>query len=545
MNRAPPGHNLNKKFKMKYQMSIDKKAKLFLSLIIFQLMTAGLSGQVKTISFRVDPGKAAQTIENFGASGCWFSEGIGKYWNQEKKDSIARLLFSREFDNDGKPTGIGLSAWRFNIGGGTAEQGAKSGIKTAVKRVECFMDENGNYDWTKQAGYQWFLEKANDYKVENLIAFSNTPPVYFTQNGLGFKTEKDYTCNLREDKYDAYAEFLSRVLKHFDSTGIHFRFISPVNEPQWDWSNKFGEMNQEGTPWHNADIFKITARLDSLLRKQKLKTQILLPEAATLKHLYSEGGHAGKQIQFFTGESSPYNIKKIPSVYPVLAGHSYFTDAGDSNRVHIRRQVRDTMAAYKTRFWQSEYSMLGNGYKENKPGRIPAMDCALFLAKMIHTDLTVANAAAWQLWNVYEPGSADFDTRYYLIALQTNDSNNDGSFKVTKNLWAMGHYSRFIRPGMKRLVPERDDDLTDEQSSRDLMCSAFSDGKGKVVMVLINYTNESKTVNCRIKGSTKFRSKTIYTTTGDPEVNMKPGPIADPAEIKLQPRSINTIILSK
>jgi O-glycosyl hydrolase len=404
------------------------------------------------------------------------------------------------------------------------------------------MDVNGNYDWSKQSGYQWFLRKAHEYKVENLIAFSNTPPVYFNRNGLGFKTEKDYTCNLREDKYDAYAEFLGRVIKHFDSTGIHFGFVSPVNEPQWDWSNKFGEMNQEGTPWHNRDIYKITAKLDSILRKEKLKTQILLPEAATLKHLYTERGQAGKQIQFFTG-SSANNISSLPAVYPALVGHSYFTDAGDSNRVAIRRHLRDTIAAYKTKFWQSEYSMLGTGYKENRKGKIPAIDCALFLAKMIHTDLTVADAAAWQLWNVYEPGSADFDTRYYLIALQTNDSNNRGTFKVTKNLWAMGHYSRFIRPGMKRLMTNRNDQLTDEQSSRDLMCSAFTDGNGKTVIVIINYTYESRTVNCDLKGGNKRRSKKIYTTTSDQDTNMKPGLVSDLSAINLKPRSINTIVV--
>ena len=173
------------------------------------------------------------------------------------------------------------------------------------------------------------------------------------------------------------------------------------------------------------------------------------------------------------------------------------------------------------------------------------MDCALFLAKIIHTDLAVANAAAWQLWNVYEPGSADFDTRYYLIALQTNDSNTSGSFKVTKNLWSMGHYSRFIRPGMKRLVIERDDQLTDEESSADVMCSAYTDGKDKTVIVTINYLDEPRTINCKIRGGRKYKSLTIYTTTADPSVNMKPAAVSDLSRVVLAPRSINTIVLSR
>lgn len=344
-----------------------------------------------------------QTIDNFGASGCWFSEGIGRYWEQQQKDSIAKYLFSKAFNKEGNPEGIGLSAWRFNIGGGTAEQGANSGIKTNVKRIECFLDSTGRYDWTKQSGYQWFVEQAKNYGVENLIAFSNTPPVQFTKNHLGFKTEKNYECNLAEDKYQDYAVFLGDVLEHFEKKGIHFKYISPVNEPQWDWSNKFGEMNQEGSPWHNRDIAKIVHTLDSLIGKRKINSKILLPEAATLKHLYSEGGHAGKQIQYFFGDNSS-SLKEVRSVHPVVAGHSYFTDAGDSNRVAIREHLRDTARAHHINFWQSEYSMLGDGYREKKKGRIPAIDCALFLAKMIHTDLTSADAAAWQLWNVYEPG---------------------------------------------------------------------------------------------------------------------------------------------
>lgn len=56
--------------------------------------------------------KKYQTIDNFAAAGCWFAEGIGKYWPEEKKQKIAQLLFSRQTDDKGNPLGIGLSGWR-------------------------------------------------------------------------------------------------------------------------------------------------------------------------------------------------------------------------------------------------------------------------------------------------------------------------------------------------------------------------------------------------------------------------------------------------
>jgi len=50
------------------------------------------------------------------------------------------LLFSREVDDKGNSQGIGLSMWRFNLGGGSEEQGDASGIVSDKKerRVDCF-----------------------------------------------------------------------------------------------------------------------------------------------------------------------------------------------------------------------------------------------------------------------------------------------------------------------------------------------------------------------------------------------------------------------
>ncbi len=518
---------------------------MFVKYCVPVLLAAGSLPQLNAqqqLRLRIDHDKKFQTIENIGASGCWFSEGLGTTWPAAEREKAAKLLFSRKFGPDGQPTGIGLSAWRFNIGGGTAEQGSGSGIKTSVKRVESFLDSTGKYDFTKQAGYQWFLRKAKEYGVEYLIAFSNTPPVFFNKNGLGFKTEKDYVANLRPDKYVAYADFLATVVDHFNKQGLHFSFLSPVNEPQWDWSNKFGEMNQEGTPWHNEDIYRITEKLDSILIKRRINTRVIVPEAATLKYLYNERGHASRQIQHFFNPSSPFNVRKFKSVYPVAVGHSYFTDAGDSARVAVRVRLKDTAAAYGVPFWQSEYSMLGNGYKENKKGRIPAIDCALFLAKMIHTDLTVADAAAWQLWNVYEPGSAEFDTRYYLIALNTDDSNSTGTITVTKNLWAMGHFSLFVRPGMQRIDAKVHGDDPGIHKQDGLMISAFSGKDGKKVVVLINYSDTAINLDAR-ELSESYRSSILYTTTADNDVNMKPGKLKNLQNVSIPARSVNTIVV--
>ena len=516
---------------------------LFQSIILAILPFVTFAQKAQELTIKIDIKKQAQRIDNFGAAGAWFSEGIGKNWPAKNREQMAEWLFSKEFNADGTPKGIGLSAWRFNIGGGTAEQGDSSGIRDFRKRVESFLKPDGTYDWTKQSGYLWFTKKAKEYGVENLIAFSNTPPVQFTKNGLGYKTEKDYLSNLKPDKYQDYAQFLTTVLKHFDQEGLHFKYISPVNEPQWDWYHPYMEGSQEGTPWQNEEITKVVRALDSTLTKSNSSSKILITEAGQLDYLYGKTGAAGKQTQTFFAKNSPLNLSNLRHLPALIGGHSYFTDKGDSSRIAIRKHVADTTRKYGVEFWQTEYSMLADGYKEGKKGKIPAMDCALFLSKVIHDDLTYGNAAAWQLWNSWEPGSAEFDTRYYVIALNpANKEYTDGTVIQTKNLWALGHYSRFVRPGMHRLNMTRNDGLSPEKMAQDVMVSAYTDGK-QIVLVAINYTAEPRTFKPEISNFKPGKAFDEYLTTADKDVNMKFSKRKDLKKgVALPARSITTYV---
>ncbi|GAA4322390.1 glycoside hydrolase family 30 protein [Mucilaginibacter gynuensis] len=521
--------------------------KTLTSLLLSGVALFALTGNTRaqntpTLILQIDAENKVQTIQNIGASGCWFSEGIGKYWPSEKKEKIAELLFSSEVDKGGNPQGIGLSAWRFNIGGGTAEQGDSSGIVDFRKRVESFLAPDGTYDWNKQAGYQWFLRKAKSYGVKELIAFSNTPPVQFTQNNRGFKTEKDYKANLKPDRYNDYAEFLATVIKHFDKEGLHFSYISPVNEPQWDWSNKPGQASQEGSPWANEDIHRVILALDASLAKNKLQTQILTTEAGMLTYLYSGKSASSSQIQAFFDNGSKYSLNNLKSVPKVIAGHSYFTDSGDSAIVAVRKNLADTARKYKVDFWQSEYSMLADGFREGTKNSRSAIDCALFLAKIIHHDITVANASAWHLWNSYEPGSAEKDTRYYLIALNPEKDYKNGEFTVTKNLWAMGNFSRFVRPGMQRLNTQRNDGIDLVKAAQDVMVSAYT-GNNKLVIVAINYTNAPREIKPQLSNFKAIKSYRTYTTSAASDDNLKASAVEKAnTAVTLKPRSITTIV---
>lgn len=223
----------------------------------------------------IDLGNERQTIHSFGASDCWTTKFIGKWNDITKKNQIADYLFSMDNDQQGNPKGIGLTLWRFNIGAGSYEQGTNSGIPDEFRREECFLDTANHYDWSKQAGQQWFITAAKVRGVQNFLAFTNSPPVQFTQNNKAYGLGNSY-LNLNAAKKSDFADFLVNVLAHFQSAGLPFNYLSPFNEPQWNWGSN---PSQEGTGATDAEIADFIHLLGPKMKAAGLSTTICLGEA--------------------------------------------------------------------------------------------------------------------------------------------------------------------------------------------------------------------------------------------------------------------------
>ncbi|WP_373941827.1 hypothetical protein OEG92_20275 [Polaribacter sejongensis] len=147
------------------------------AVILFLFLSGFLFSQsnIEQINVELHPDVEFQTIHNFGASDAWSAQFVGK-WPLEKKEAMADLLFSTEKNADGTFKGIGLTTWRFNIGGGSAEQGEESSIKDEWRRAEGFLNNDGSYNWKRQLGQQWFLTAAKERGVSSFIGFVNSPP---------------------------------------------------------------------------------------------------------------------------------------------------------------------------------------------------------------------------------------------------------------------------------------------------------------------------------------------------------------------------------
>jgi len=457
-------------------------------------------GQSKSVVVKIDLSKSYQTIDNFGASDAWSCQFAGN-WPDAKRNQIADLLFSKDTLADGSPKGIALSLWRFNIGAGSAQQGTQSGIRDEWRRAESFLDSSAGYNWSRQSGQVWFLKAAKARGVEQFLGFCNSPPVQFTINKKAYADGG--RTNIASDQYSAFASYLVNVIKGIRKNyGVSFNYISPVNEPQWDWSDG----GQEGCPYTNKEIAELIRSINSAFTASKVSSKLLVAEAGSINYLYAAGDKPGKgnQINDFFSPSSVNYIGNLESVNKAIAAHSYFTTSPLSHAVTMRNTLADSISKIPNlSFWQSEYCILGDNAGEmNGSKRDLGMDAALYLATVIHTDLTAANASAWQWWTALSP----YDYKDGLIYIDKNKT--DGNFYSSKMLWALGNYSRFIRPGASRVNVSV---IAEDAPAKPLLISAFKKGKD-FTAVIINSNNETVPVNLNIEHAKVVLTK-YYTTS--------------------------------
>ncbi|MBO0359183.1 xylanase [Hymenobacter sp. BT186] len=502
-----------------------------LAILLLSLAASPAHSQAPAVvTVRIDARKTYQTIANFGASDAWSCQFVGN-WPAAKKDAIADLLFSQESGPNGQPKGIGLSQWRFNIGAGSAEQGEQSGIKDEWRRAESFLKPDGSYDWTHQAGQQWFLKAAQQRGVKQFLGFLNSPPVQFTANGKAYATKAE--TNIAPANYAALGTYIAKVVAGVkQTTGITFDYVSPINEPQWDWSDG----GQEGSPFRNEEMAGVVKALSSALVAERLPSKILITEAGKLDYLLTMGDkpNRGNQLAAFFGDkAAPTYLGNTPQVAPVLAGHSYFTTSPATQAAALRQQLAARVAAVpKLTYWQSEYCILGdNGGEINGNPRDLSITPALYLARVIHTDLAVANAAAWQWWLAVSP----YNYKDGLVYIDKNKT--DGTFQASKMLWALGNYSRYIRPGAVRVAAA----LADSVSAGHLLVSAYRSPNSKqLITVVVNDAATPADLRLELSGR-RLGASQSYTTSATTDLQPS-APVPAGQVLHVAPRSITTLV---
>jgi len=427
-------------------------------------------------------------MDGFGASGAWWAQDVGG-WDDGTRDQIVKLLFDQD-------EGIGLSIYRYNIGGGDGES-----IPDPWRRAETFEVAQGEYDWSQDANAIWMLKAAQQAGVEHFVAFANSPPARITRSG---RTNGDagQLSNLAPEMYPQFAQYLVDVVKHLqEDEGIPIGWLSPINEPQWDWIVNNG---QEGCHYEPDEVAGMTKALIQAVQENDLDVKISVFESGEWKK-------SNDYVKALLGD---------PEIAPHLdhlAIHSYWSDSLDKERL--------------IRYLDKNYPGIPiemTEWTEMEQGRDIRIDSGLRLANTIYEDLTIGRVISWQYWIAVS--KYNFHDGLVYVAL------NDHEITETKRLWAMGNFSRFVRPGFERLGTESD-------LSR-VKTTAFQSPDGlELVLVIIN--NGDDPLKLGLDGiPTEFGLMQAFETSKEQNlVEIFNG--ETPTEFIFTGKSVTTLVLQK
>lgn len=487
----------------------------------------------------LDESTTYQIIEGFGASAAWWAQSVG---NWENIDEITELLYSRD-------NGIGLNIYRYNLGAGSQDD---SVLYEAGKRTECFLQPDGTYDWTADEGAMNALASAkranSDLKV---TLFCNSAPVSMTKNGHAFcdpvNSDGSYNSNIEESNYQAFADYVVTCAEHFIDEGYNVTSVSPINEPEWSWAAWYNDdgsvsMNQEGCNWTAAAArnFYNNYMVPSLQESSKLNGIVDLSvwESGQLNHssywsdfmnyMFSSSG------SIFSNYAS--NNANIRSYCDSLDTHSYWASQSDRETVASQLKNNNFSAVKKVRC--TEYCQMTNDGNSGVYDLIQqegttnglTMPYGLALADIMYQDLTILNAVEWDWWVACARG-------VYPDALIYVNDNNHSDLQLSKRLWVMGNYSKFIDEGAKRIAVS-----TQSAVTSDIKESAYLNPDGSVAVV---YINSGDTTQYTTYDSSAYKSFTSYVTDETHDLSRYQSGAVGKKAVAIPAKSVTTVVLGK
>jgi O-glycosyl hydrolase len=379
----------------------------------------------------VNPGVRHQTFEGWGTSLCWWANHVGG-WSTANRNALVDKMTDAT-------NGLGYNVFRYNIGGGDDPTHTHLG---QYKNMPSFEPSSGTWDWNADANQRAILQRiVVDNANAILEAFSNSPPYWMTKSGCA-SGNTDGSNNLNDNSYNAFADYLTEVVKHYkDTFGITFRTVEPLNEPNATWWKALG--GQEGchfSPANQQTIIKAVAT--SLTSKGLTGTTV----SASDENSIDDGYNNIKAFDTTTiADMSQMNV------------HTY---SGSD-----RTQLRALATSKGKRLWASESGPLNTTLADDT-------DAAVFMAGRIISDLRDLQPQAWVDWQVGDPS-----TNWASFTL--NDAQQ--TFGYLKRYYMHAGFSRAIRPGATFV------DVNDT----DMVAAVSADGKTLAIVVRNGSTTAS------------------------------------------------------
>ncbi len=393
----------------------------------------------------IDKTKKYQTFEEFGTSSCWWAQTIAD-------DNFAREITKKLYSEE---DGLGLKIFRYNIGGGEADN-PDCRIWDTARRTESFYvldDATGEYkyDFTRDANARRMLDYAIEYGAEKIILFCNSPHFSMTKSGHASGGLEEYSSNLPEENYQKFVDYLLTIADWFVAQGYPIYAISPINEPQWSWGSP-DLVGQEGCHYEPEETVRLLEMFATEMKKRNSPYKLNGPENGQMSW-----GYYGYVEKFFESEI----LNEFCDTY---SGHSYWMDNNYEEKKAVGEAFRKNYPDKK--YEMSEWCEL--------PLTIDSttIDSGLYMAQVIIDDLNLMNAVSWQSWTAVNGDGL-------------MDKKPDGTLTIFNRYYAFKHFTSFIKPGMTRVRI-----FENMKKDSTLKTVAFTGNDNETVIVIVNPDEE-------------------------------------------------------
>lgn len=401
------------------------------------------------VSIFVNPNQTFQTVMGIGGAITDASAETLAKMPKDKQQEIITAYFDAE-------KGIGYTLARTNIHSCDFSSGSYTYIKEGDKELKTFSidhDKKFRIPMIKQA-----IAAAGGKLT--LYASPWSPPAFMKDNKSMLKGGK-----LLPEYYQSWANYYPKFVKAYEKEGIPVWGISIQNEPMatqvWESCILTGEeerdflknylgptMKKEGLgdkkiiAWdHNRDMIY-----------QRASTMLDDPEAA--KYVWGIGFHWYEN--WSGGENMFDNVKLVNDSYPNT--NLIFTE-GCKEKFDINR-IND---------WK-----LGEMYGTN-------------MIKDFNSGIV-----AWTDWNILLDETGGPNHVKNLCFAPIHGNTKTGEVMYTNEFYYIGHFSKFVRPGAKRIACS--------PSRSALSATAFVNTDGKVAVIVMNKGEEKIDYNLWIQG---------------------------------------------
>ncbi|MEV4364701.1 glycoside hydrolase [Nonomuraea sp. NPDC049625] len=332
-----------------------------------------------------------QTIDGFGVSTAFRRNELIRALPRDKQREILDLWFSRE-------KGAGLTILRLGIG--SAPAGSPYDDMVSIQPEDPGgPDAPPRYVWDGDDNSQvWMAKAAQEYGVERFFAVPWSAPGYMKDNG-----EEKNGGRLKPEWQRAYADYLVQYTRFYQREGVLITDLGFANEP--DWTAKHASMRF--TPQEATQFVKV-----------------LGPVASGMRVVCCESVGWTEAMAYTTAIEADPEARRWVQVY---TGHGYATPV-------------DGPLPTNRRTWMSEWNPNGTTWNENWYDG--SGSDGYTIASAVHDALTLGNVSAYLYWLGASKGS----TR---ALLRIDEA--EGVYRVSKRLWAVAAFSRFIRPGAVRI----------------------------------------------------------------------------------------------